>query len=151
MRLKVKKHKMVKSALLSKQKRQKHKYDRQTKQLKPVHSGEKVSILQQNKWKPVVVTEKLTSPRSSEVETPSGGVYRRNRSHILKSGEGVTQSKDSGYNDTTTSLSKNNTVDIAHVTEKTASTSVDKPCITSYGREINQFRDISDQWNITFI
>ena len=136
LRLKVKKHKMVKSALLSKQERQKYYYDRQTKQLKPVHSGEKVRILQQNKWEPAIVTEKLTSPRSYEVETPSGGVYRRNRSHILKSGEEVTQSKDSVNTDTTASLSKNNTVDIPYATEKTASTSVDKPYIIRYGREI---------------
>ena len=98
-------HKMVKSALLSKQERQKHCYYRQTKQLKPVHSDEKVKILQQNKREPAIVTEKLTS-RSYEGETPSGGVYRHNRPHILKSGEGVTQSKDSVNNDTTASLSK---------------------------------------------
>ena len=132
---KVKKHKMVKFVLLSKQERQKQYYDRQTKQLKPVHSGEKVRILQQNKWEPATVTEKLTS-RSFEVETPSGGVYRRNRSHILKCGERVTQNKESVNNDTTASLSTNNTADIPHVTEKTASTSVDKPYIARYGREI---------------
>ena len=93
MKPKVKKHKMVKSALLSKQETQKHNYDRQINALKPVHGGEMVRILQQNKWEPAVVTEKLTSPRSYEVETPSGGIYRHNRPHILKLGEGVTQDK----------------------------------------------------------
>ena len=80
--------KQVKAALCKKQTRQKHYYDRHTKILKSLKEGEKVRILQQNKWEQATVKEKLNTPRSYLVTTPNGSVYQRNRSHILKSNEG---------------------------------------------------------------
>ena len=54
LRPKVKKHEMVKSVLLSKQEKQKHYYDRQTKQLKPVHTGQDTTTKQ---MRPAIITE----------------------------------------------------------------------------------------------
>merc|ERR1712150_25110 len=49
--------------------------------------GEPVSILDKstNKWAPAKVIDRCQEPRSYKVETPQGGILRRNRSHLRPS------------------------------------------------------------------
>ena len=79
--------------MLRRQKKQKQYYDRQTKPLKDIRHGERVWILQQQKWQPAIVKEKMDSTCSYILETPSGSQYRRNRSHILQSNDSAQAEK----------------------------------------------------------
>ena len=73
-----------------------------TKPLKDIRHGERVRILQQQKWQPAIVKEKMDSPRSFILETPGGSQYRCNCSHILKSNESAQAEKmDSNVTNTT--------------------------------------------------
>lgn len=82
------KQKMQQSQVKSKQY-----YDRSAKQMKPLTPGEGVRIRNGKLWKPAVVREKIND-RSYLVETKDGGIYRRNRRHLLKSNEKTFQSTD---------------------------------------------------------
>ena len=46
--------------------------------------GEAVRMLRDGKWEPATVLEKADEPRSYTLKTENGRMYRRNRSHILK-------------------------------------------------------------------
>ena len=54
--------------------------------MKSLTLGEGVIIRNGKFWKPAVVREKIND-RSYVVETQNGGIYRRNRRHLLKSNE----------------------------------------------------------------
>lgn len=54
--------------------------------LKPLTTGEGVRIRHGNIWKPAIVSKKIND-RSYVVTTQDGGMYRRNRRHLLKSNE----------------------------------------------------------------
>lgn len=69
------------------QQRQKYYHDQSSHSLTQLEKGESVRIKQENKWKPAVVIEKDSTPRSYMVQTPEGKKYRRNRSHLLKTKE----------------------------------------------------------------
>ncbi len=59
----------------------------QQRPLKPVDVGEGVRIRDNSGlWQPAVVTREH-DPRSVIVQTKSGGIYRRNRRHVLKTHE----------------------------------------------------------------
>ncbi|MCG7882987.1 MAG: DDE-type integrase/transposase/recombinase, partial [Candidatus Thiodiazotropha endolucinida] len=75
------KQKMTQAQVVSKQY-----YDRSAKEMKPLTLGEGVRIRNGKFWKPAVVKEKIND-RSYVVETKDGGIYRRNRKHLLKSHE----------------------------------------------------------------
>lgn len=51
-----------------------------------MRDGEVVRVREGNKWKLARVTQVLPSPRSYKVETERGE-YRRNRRHLLRTGE----------------------------------------------------------------
>ena len=46
--------------------------------------GEVVRMLRDGKWEPATLLEKADEPRSYTLKTENGRMYRRNRSHILK-------------------------------------------------------------------
>lgn len=72
--------------LKERQRKQKKQHDRSAKELPPLRDGEVVRVKEGGKWKPARVTQILPLPRSYKVETEHGE-YRRNRSHLLKTGE----------------------------------------------------------------
>ena len=61
--------------------KQKRHYDRNARELKPLKEGEqcRVQLQPQGLWKPAIVTEHHTAPRSYIVKTEDGAEYRRNR------------------------------------------------------------------------
>lgn len=77
----------IKRKLEGKQLIQKSYYDRQTRCLPEIHRGERVRIQRGNEWQPAVIVSRHEQPRSFIVQTPDGRTYRRNRKHLLKTGE----------------------------------------------------------------
>ena len=73
--------------LADRQQKQKKAYDRSAKDLPPVIPGQDVRIQdpQSGRWTPATVTK--STPRSYLVQTPSGGILRRNSRHILDSAQ----------------------------------------------------------------
>ena len=81
---------VVQDKLLTKQVYQKKYYDVGSKPLKPLETGDPVRIRQgDGLWKPAIVSSKYPTKRSYVVETPDGGVYRRNRSDLIKTNDKV--------------------------------------------------------------
>ena len=76
--------KLVEMKLKKKQENQKKFYDIGSRVLPPVNEGERVRVQVRDRWKEATVEEKLSSPRSYKVRTPTGQVIRRNRVHIRK-------------------------------------------------------------------
>ena len=70
--------------LEQRQHNQKRYHDRGAKVLPPLHVGDAVRVKtpKDHQWLPATVTGKTELPRSYVVETPDGGSYRRNRSHL---------------------------------------------------------------------
>ena len=62
-------------------------YNRGTKPLPQIKEDDTVRIRKGKTWEPAVVTAKHSAPRSFIVTTPEGGVYRRNRRHLLPTAE----------------------------------------------------------------
>lgn len=77
----------VQDKQLYKQMKQKIYYDRQTRLLPDLQTGENVRIQRGETWQPAVVVNRHQQPRSFIVRTPDGRVYRRNRKHLWKTGE----------------------------------------------------------------
>lgn len=77
----------VQAKLRLKQKRQRRYYDDGAKQLPPLNKGETIRVQQQGMWKPAVVESYAETPRSYNVQTPDGSIYRRNRRHLLQTNE----------------------------------------------------------------
>ena len=75
---------VVHTSLVDRQMKQYH--DKSAKDLGPLKEGETVRVQTEKKWKPARVIEKLVEPRSYRIETEDGE-YRRNRKHLLKTGE----------------------------------------------------------------
>ena len=67
--------------------RQKRYYDRAAKPLAPLHPGDTVRVRNQRTWEPAVVTRKDHSPRSYWVDSGANTELRRNRRHLLRTGE----------------------------------------------------------------
>jgi len=61
-------------------------YNRTAHELPPLQSNEEVRFKKtpKSEWEPAIVVERHDTPRSYVVKTEDGGVYRRNRKHILK-------------------------------------------------------------------
>ena len=77
---------VVHASLVDRQMKQKQYHDKSAKDLGPLKEGETVRVQTEKKWKPARVIEKLVEPRSYRIETEDGE-YRRNRKHLLKTGE----------------------------------------------------------------
>ncbi|KAI8511855.1 hypothetical protein Bbelb_109550 [Branchiostoma belcheri] len=88
-------HDNVRRQLEQKQQRQKTQYDKSSRPLPPISTGEEVRIQQQNKtWTPATVIQQTEQPRSWLVETPDGVQYRRNRKHLQKIKESSVDTSD---------------------------------------------------------
>ena len=80
-------HNKVKVMLQQSHEQQKGYFDKHSKPLAPIDVGDKVRFQQDNKiWKPAQVLEKVDD-RSYIVNAPNGGIYRRNRRHLMKTAE----------------------------------------------------------------
>lgn len=87
--------KNVKENLRNKQKISKDYYDKHSKHLQDFKRGENVRVQIEDKlWKPAIIQEKHTNPRSYTVETPEGQKYRRNRKFIRNTNEEFTPTID---------------------------------------------------------
>nr|XP_022292854.1 uncharacterized protein K02A2.6-like [Crassostrea virginica] len=76
-----------KPQLVARQAKQKHYYDRQSTILPDINRGEIIRMQKDSKhWEPAVIDQKLDD-RSYSVRTGDSKVYRRNRRHLLKTGE----------------------------------------------------------------
>jgi len=63
-------------------------YDRTAKDLKPLQKGDTVRIRRSQQWEPMAkVLKETDTPRSYIVQTESGSMFKRNRKHLLKTGE----------------------------------------------------------------
>lgn len=77
----------VQERIKNRQVTQKAYHDRGAKQLPSLAEGEKVRVRVKNNWQPATVVRSHDKPRSLIIETPDGGIYRRNRRHLLKTRE----------------------------------------------------------------
>ncbi|XP_014677177.1 PREDICTED: uncharacterized protein K02A2.6-like [Priapulus caudatus] len=77
----------VQAQLRKKQQVQKAYFDKGSKSLSALETGDTVRIQQGDRWHPATVVEKTKYPRSYVVETPDGGTYRRNRRHLMSTNE----------------------------------------------------------------
>ena len=76
-----------KPQLVARQVKQKQYYDRQSSILPDVNRGEIIRVQKDSKrWEPAVIDQKLAD-RSFLVRTGDNKQYRRNRKHLLKTGE----------------------------------------------------------------
>ena len=67
--------------------KQKEYFDRNAKPLSPVKMHQSARIRRDKIWEPAVITGIHEAPRSLMVTTPQGGVYHRNRRHLLPTSE----------------------------------------------------------------
>ena len=67
--------------------KQKEYFDRNAKPLSSVKMHQSGRIRRDKVWEPAVITGIHEAPRSLMVTTPQGGVYRRNRRHLLPTSE----------------------------------------------------------------
>lgn len=77
----------VRKKTKAKQNYQRHYYDKGSKPLPNLEKGDVVRIQQRGLWKPAIVENSAQTPRSYNVRTSDGSVYRRNRRYIMKTSE----------------------------------------------------------------
>lgn len=92
----------IQDNLKLRQDKQKAYIDKQTRLLPHVHIGERVRVQQGDVWKPAVIIKRHEQPRSFIIQTTDGKTYRRNRKHLLKTGEKslTTTATDNAVNET---------------------------------------------------
>ena len=84
----------VKANLLSQKNQQKFYHDLHSKPLSDLNKGDKVMFQCGKHWKPAVVDDICSEPRSYIITTPDGQVLRRNRKH-LRLTQAVSDDEDS--------------------------------------------------------
>ena len=70
--------------------RSKQYFDRNTKELKPLKSGDTVHVKIGKNWKPALLLpddSDKSNYRSYKIQLPSGKITRRNRRHLLRTSE----------------------------------------------------------------
>ena len=75
---------IVQKKFEEKQAQQKKYYDRSSKPLQPLSTGDDVYVQLEGKWKLGVIMSKADTPRSFHIMTEDGAQYRRNRVHLRK-------------------------------------------------------------------
>ena len=129
---------VVAKGLIAKQSKQKKYYDVGAKPKPNLAVGEKVRILQDDRWNEAKIQKKCESPRSYIVETPSR-TYRRNLTHILKMNE-------TSNNDLSTPNIQAEAASPPKATVKTPAEACKlEPYITRYGRCVKP-RVLSDEF-----
>ena len=89
-------HKVMEKMEL-KQRKQKHYFDRQTKALPVLETGDRIRVRMGNSCKPGRVVQHAETPRSYEIQTDEGRKYRRNRRMLIKCSEDDRSSIDSPF------------------------------------------------------
>jgi len=78
----------VQARLMEYKMKQKQYYDQGARELPPLKPGDVIRMQTKQGWLPGVVIDNDPRPRSHIVEIPeTGGIYRRNRRHLLKTAE----------------------------------------------------------------
>ena len=130
--------KRVHKRLSKKQCKQKYFYDKRSRNLSQLKSGNTILVQRENTWEPGVITDHASTPRSYHVRTERGG-YRRNRKHLMKTKEIPIRSNDRLEDD------YNKAWMIAHNgTNENHFSSETKPNVTRYGRMVKtpaRFKD----------
>ena len=75
---------IVQKKFEEKKTQQKKYYDRSSKPLEPLSTGDDVYVQIEGRWKLGVITNKADTPRSFNIMTEDGTQYRRNRVHLRK-------------------------------------------------------------------
>ena len=75
--------------LTEQKRRQKWYYDRSARSLPPLKPGDTVHVRRHNSWEPGIVTSIDRNPRSYWVDHGYAHNIRRNRQHLLKTGEAL--------------------------------------------------------------
>lgn len=137
----------VQIKLRDRQTRQKLYHNKSATQLLPLHIGEAVRIKDKyGLWQPAVVT-RIHDPRSVIVETKSGGSYRRNSRHVIRTHETPfnTEFDDTEYADNCNTPNVNNDTYTANSRTSSpvknfnpGSSSRNEPYITRSGRAVKQ-------------
>jgi hypothetical protein len=83
---------IVQTRLEQKQAHQKKYYDRSSRPLEHLSEGDDVYVQHERRWKPAIITSKAGTPRSFNIMTEDGAQYRRNRIHLRKAYDRVSQS-----------------------------------------------------------
>ena len=83
---------IVQTRLEQKQAQQKKYYDRSSRPLEHLSEGDDVYVQHEGRWKPAIITSKAGTPRSFNIMTEDGAQYRRNRIHLRKAYDRVSQS-----------------------------------------------------------
>jgi hypothetical protein len=83
---------IVQTRLEQKQAQQKKYYDRSSRPLEYLSEGDDVYLQHGGRWKPAINTCKAGTPRSFNIMTEDGAQYRRNRIHLRKAYDRVSQS-----------------------------------------------------------
>ena len=78
---------VVKRQLQFHRDKQKIYYDKSAKDLPPLKVGDLARLKTDQGWKPAIVTAVGPDPRSYKVVTNDNRIFRRNRKHLLKTGE----------------------------------------------------------------
>ena len=65
----------------------KERYDRSAKKLTPLDAGDYIRYRHRGSWEPAKVLDRAETPRSYNILTGKGTIVRRNRQHLLQTGE----------------------------------------------------------------
>ena len=130
----------VKQRLMERQERQKADFDKNTKPLPPLSTGQSVRVQNQEtgKWEEGRIVHKRSEPRSYDVDTHSGHVLRRNRRHIRQTRETYKQPQpysDADKYEYSTSHRQNTNADKPKHQDNT---DTNTQYITRYGRQVHK-------------
>ena len=103
-------NKDTKEKLLSRQTQQKYYYDKDAKQLPALKPKDVVRFKYKAFWKPAVVIDTHSAPRSYIIRTADGTILRRNRRHLRKTYEQRPADQSHWYDDDETEIIPQQTV-----------------------------------------
>ena len=103
-------NKDTKEKLLSRQTQQKYYYDKDAKQLPALKPKDVVRFKYKAFWKPAVVIDTHSAPRSYIIRTADGTILRRNRCHLRKTYEQRPADQSHRYDDDETEIIPQQTV-----------------------------------------
>ena len=131
-------NKDTKEKLLSRQAQQKYYYDKDAKRLPPLKPKDVVRFIYKAFWKPAVVIDIHSAPRSYIIRTADGTILRRNRRHLRKTYEQRPADQSYWYDDDESETVSQQTVPPCDTTTTSTAVSLASPVErrSRYGRLI---------------
>jgi len=134
---KIDQRKLKETVAISKGKQKQH-YDRSAKELKPLNVNDSARVQFGKIWKPAKILDRL-GDRSYTVQTRDGGIYRRNRRHLIQTRENLSDIFPLDINildDNTPPSIPSNEISLDLDKGRTG----DKPYVTRCGRVVKENR-----------